>query len=743
MRFAQKFTLLTTTALLLGILINFNVPSQSSALSGNEFNPSRIIDDGVFYNGETMDVSQIQVFLDAKLMSCDTNGSASYSYYYNSSNGEVNNDNDKWDGDVWTTTSRATYGQRLENWRGATGQESLGSVAPYTCLKDYRQNTNYKGGESGLCSAIEAKTNRSAAQIIDDVARACHISQKVIIVMLQKEQGLVTDDWPWGIQYRSAMGYGCPDTAACDSEYYGFFNQVYNAARQFQRYKADPNNWNHVPFMTNQVLYQANAPSCGSRSVYIENYATAGLYNYTPYTPNQAALDNLYGMGDGCSAYGNRNFWRYYNDWFGSTYNYLPAVCDAKRPDVSCVWHLSRGGSDSNFLTTNTAERDSAVTNAKYSYNDSPFYGFTSQLTDTIPVYRLRLSNEHFYTTSISERDTLLQNTANSYEGIAFYMYPGNLDTNASYPIYRLSSATKGHKFVASVNDRDALIAEGYTSEGIAFNAPSGFITAANPTSNHLNVYRISKASRHLYSTSLSEGDSLLRAGWALEGILLQAPAIATSSPVFRLRNIQANSHLLTPSLNEKDALSQSGWVYEGVAWYLDTTVPQTYRFYINGSHFYTSDMTEAINLASRGARYESIAFGYNQSNTVPTYRLFNGTDHFFTVDTNETLSIANTGWKVEGISWYGSMTSTGQPIYRLATGTRHFYTASESERDLLISNGWKNEGIGWYTSTPATDQKIHRLLNGSRHFYTSSDTEKNSLINHGWTYEGVAWYGL
>ena len=26
------------------------------------------------------------------------------------------------------------------------------------------------------------------------------------------------------------MGYGCPDTAACDAQYYGFFNQVYSAA---------------------------------------------------------------------------------------------------------------------------------------------------------------------------------------------------------------------------------------------------------------------------------------------------------------------------------------------------------------------------------------------------------------------------------------------------------------------------------------------------------------------------------
>ena len=49
----------------------------------------------------------------------------------------------------------------------------------------------------------------------------------------------------------------------------------------------------------------------------LANAATAALYYYTPYQPNAAALANLYGTGDSCSAYGNRNFWRLYRDWFG------------------------------------------------------------------------------------------------------------------------------------------------------------------------------------------------------------------------------------------------------------------------------------------------------------------------------------------------------------------------------------------------------------------------------------------
>src|SRR5207253_1333233 len=65
------------------------------------------------------------------------------------------------------------------------------------------------------------------------------------------------------------------------------------------------------------VGYNPNS-GCGGTNITMSNQATAGLYNYTPYQPNQAALNNLYGTGDSCSAYGNRNFWRMYWDWFGN-----------------------------------------------------------------------------------------------------------------------------------------------------------------------------------------------------------------------------------------------------------------------------------------------------------------------------------------------------------------------------------------------------------------------------------------
>jgi hypothetical protein len=169
---------------------------------------------------------------------------------------------------------------------------------------------------TAYCAAMGGMADETAASIIARVGIACAISQRVLIVLLEKEQSLVTDASPTQRQYDRATGFACPDTAPCDPAFGGFFYQVYNAARQFQRYAAHPLNYNHRAGEVNEILYNPQA-ACGSSPVYIENTATAGLYNYTPYQPNAAALANLYGTGDACSAYGNRNFWRIYTDWFG------------------------------------------------------------------------------------------------------------------------------------------------------------------------------------------------------------------------------------------------------------------------------------------------------------------------------------------------------------------------------------------------------------------------------------------
>lgn len=260
----------------------FLFQGKISALSGSDFQASRIIDDSIFFNGTSMSPAEIQQFLNSKVPVCDTNGTQPYG-----------------------GTTRAEYAA------------SRGYPAPFICLKDYRQDTPSKPAEPGLCGTYSG-ANRSAAEIIYEVGVSCGISQRTLLVLLEKEQSLVTDDWPWSIQYRSATGYGCPDTAPCDAEYYGFFNQVYSAARQYKKYGRDASSFRYRSGRLNYIQYNPNA-GCGGTDVNIENQATAGLYNFTPYQPNPSALSNLYGSGDGCGAYGNRNFWRLHNEWFGPT----------------------------------------------------------------------------------------------------------------------------------------------------------------------------------------------------------------------------------------------------------------------------------------------------------------------------------------------------------------------------------------------------------------------------------------
>jgi hypothetical protein len=269
-----QFIFIFCTALMLAM---GSMPSNiAHALSGNNFQAGRIIDDGIFFNANSMSTPEIQAFLNSKVPVCDTWGSQPY----------------------------GNTGMTRAQWTAANGQPQ----PPYFCLKDaFFQGVPGKAADN-YCRAISSGS-KSAAQIIKDVSLACSINPQVLIVLLQKEQSLVTDDWPWPRQYEAATGYGCPDTASCDPEFSGFFNQVYYGARQFQLYAKQSQLFNFRTSNISKILYNPNS-ACQSSNVYIQNQATAGLYNYTPYQPNQAALNNLYGTGDSCSSYGNRNFWR-------------------------------------------------------------------------------------------------------------------------------------------------------------------------------------------------------------------------------------------------------------------------------------------------------------------------------------------------------------------------------------------------------------------------------------------------
>ena len=314
----KKTSLLLITATLLVSLLGTALftSTPAAAVNGSDWKAGRIIDDSVFTDKNSMSVNDIQTFLNQKV---GTGGS------------------------VYATPGFCdSQGTRTSEFGGGTRAQygtSVGHPAPFTCLKDYYEvpktepgpeipASNY-GGVAIPSGAV------SAAQLIWDAAQRSNISPKVLLVMIQKESAgpLTTDDWPFQSQYKYALGAYCPDSRdgpKCNANYAGFSIQIAESAALLRYYLDSMQQpwWsNKKPYQTNNILWQTiydgdgNLTNCGGSDVYIETMATAALYTYTPYQPNAAALTNanMYGTGDYCSAYGNRNFWRIFNDWFGKS----------------------------------------------------------------------------------------------------------------------------------------------------------------------------------------------------------------------------------------------------------------------------------------------------------------------------------------------------------------------------------------------------------------------------------------
>lgn len=244
----------------LSLFFSISISFFNSQTTHAAFKAGNIISDAKFTDYNSMNASQIQQFLNSKNSVCLKNTNKKYQSLVD----------DNGDGVVADSTS-----------------EKYGRHAPMT-----------------------------AAQLINAAAKIYKINPQVILVTLQKEQGLITrTDCPtW--RYNTALGYGCPDSAPCDNSAFGFTRQIDYGTYHFRGYFND--SLSYVPFSTgNHRIYYNPNQSCGSSIVNIQNRATASLYSYTPYQPNAGALAAGYGEAP-CGAYGNRNFYLYFRDWFGS-----------------------------------------------------------------------------------------------------------------------------------------------------------------------------------------------------------------------------------------------------------------------------------------------------------------------------------------------------------------------------------------------------------------------------------------
>lgn len=229
------------------------------------FDPGMIISDAVFYNATAMTAAEIRSFLNRAGAAC-------------------------------------------------TSQE---------CLRNVRLTTP-DIPQDQYCRAYQGGIDEDFATVLAKLSTACWINPQVMLVTLQKESALVTRTDVTADFYAAAFGWHCPDTgpggsANCDPAYAGLFNQTAGMAKQWSRYRVDPGKYNYRAGQTANILWNVPESGCGGSDVYIRNTATASLYNYTPYQPDDAALAAYPGVGDKCSTYGNRNFFMLFQKWFGVT----------------------------------------------------------------------------------------------------------------------------------------------------------------------------------------------------------------------------------------------------------------------------------------------------------------------------------------------------------------------------------------------------------------------------------------
>lgn len=435
-RISIKILVFTSFLALLASVGFLTFVHKSANAAITNWDAGNIMSDAVFTNKNSMSAGQIQDFLNSKVPVCDTSGILPASDFGR------------------PDLTHAQYAS-LRGW----------PAPPYPCLRDYV--------DGGL----------TAAQIIYNVSQQYQINPQVFIVLLQKEQGLVTDTWPLPVQYRSATGYGCPDTAACDSQYYGLTAQLTWSATMFKAIVTNNPIWSnpyrsgtswYTPYLLGNNFIQWNPQSsCGGSVVNILNRATQALYNYTPYQPNASVLSaNGYGTGDSCGSYGNRNFYLYFTEWFTST-----------QVPVNCVGTETPATYVRSFYNPRTYEHFYSALDCDISFlerlgyvNEGPIFNTTPSIAPwAVPIYRYYnpTTGMHIWSPTLSTPEELLAGKTGYQQegGIVFYVARSDMP-NVKPVMSFYNPNTYQHVFGPTPTQQEIdflRIKAGYNLEGPAF----------------------------------------------------------------------------------------------------------------------------------------------------------------------------------------------------------------------------------------------------------------------------------
>jgi hypothetical protein len=271
-------------------------------------------------------------------------------------------------------------------------------------------------------------SGKSAATIIWEAARGIskarsdltpNLNPGILLAYLEKEMSLLSyssynpNTDPEG-RIGIAMGYGCPDTASCDPEYFGFINQLNWAAFQLQY------NFNNAAAKSSKVLpyiVGTQITTLDEYKVTIDNASTAANYRYTPHV-----------------YWGNYNLWKIIvaNGWglSNSTYTYsqidnanLPykdaaiTTLNENVPFISDEEGLNLVNNNYNFgQVTESTRRLQIFLRQKGYYNNRQINGMYGTMTPAaVKKYKIsnKIINWNFTTLSKSKCELLIQSNYN------------------------------------------------------------------------------------------------------------------------------------------------------------------------------------------------------------------------------------------------------------------------------------------------------------------------------------------
>jgi hypothetical protein len=164
---------------------------------------------------------------------------------------------------------------------------------------------------------------RTAAQLIWDASQSTGLNPQVILVTMEKEEGLIDQQFssPQAEQTAidHAMGFNCGDDVGCWNLFPGFYYQLFGnldssgnrylgAAKSLMKsfstpggrgpaYSGSVSQVGQTIILDNTLGDYDNIPA--QENVTLADNATAALYRYTPHVFN-----------------GNYNFWNFFQEWF-------------------------------------------------------------------------------------------------------------------------------------------------------------------------------------------------------------------------------------------------------------------------------------------------------------------------------------------------------------------------------------------------------------------------------------------